>query len=96
MKAIKDYNYQPAEYNVEKNSIVIPSGLNGKQSQITLGFALLELLKTSGKLYGTGKKKGNRYPLVKERCDSMLLGKFLKECLKWKETKNILTSFKLI
>jgi radical SAM superfamily enzyme YgiQ (UPF0313 family) len=88
MKAAKDYGYQPAEYNIEKNSIVIPSNLSGKQSQITLGFALLELLKTTGKLYGTGKKKGNRYPLVKEHCDSMLLEFFLKECLKWEKTKN--------
>jgi len=89
MKAARDYGYQPAEYNIEKNSIIIPSDLNGKQSQITLGFALLEMLKTTGKLYGTGKKKGNRYPLVQERCDSVLLGKFLKKCLKWKRMKNI-------
>jgi len=79
MKAARDFDYQPAEYNIEKNSIVIPSALNGKQSQITLGFALLELLKTSGKLYGTGKKKGNRYPLVQERCDSMLMEIFFKK-----------------
>jgi len=83
MKAAREYNYQHSEYRIEDNAIIFPTNQSGKQSQITLGFALLELLKTTGKFYGTGKKKGNRYPLVQERCDSMLLGEFLKECLKW-------------
>lgn len=78
LKAVGDYNYQPAGYRLEKDAVIIPAGLSGKDSQITLGFALMELLKTTGKLYGTGKKKGDRYPLVEESCDLKILDKFIK------------------
>lgn len=74
LKAARDYNYQPADYRFEKDAVTIPAGLSGRDSQITLGFALLELLKTTGKLYGTGKKKGDRYPLIEENCDLRLNG----------------------
>ncbi|MDO9548238.1 MAG: radical SAM protein [Candidatus Marinimicrobia bacterium] len=77
LKAIKEYHYQPSEYRIEDDAIIIPPDLSGKQSQITLGFALLELLKQTGKIYGTGKKIGGQYPLVVEKVDGEPIRLFL-------------------
>lgn len=77
MKAAREYRYQPSEYRLENDAVIIPPGLSGKQTQITLGFALLELLKQTGKIYGTRKKQGRRYPIIEELCDTELIAEFL-------------------
>jgi len=77
LKAIREYNYQPSDYRIENDRVVLPPNLSGKQSQITLGFALLELLRQTGKIYGTGKKQGNFYPLVQEKYDRTILKTFV-------------------
>ena len=77
IKAANEYMYQPSEYQIENDKIVIPPDLSGKQSQITLGFALLELLKRTGKIYGTSKKQGVCYPVVEETIDKNLIAAFL-------------------
>jgi len=78
LKAIKEYNYQPAKYQIIKNAVIISPGLSGKQNRITLGFALLELLKKTGKLYGTSRKQGCSYPLVEEKYTKGLIDRFRK------------------
>ena len=59
----------------------MPPGLSGQQNRITLGFALLELLKQTGTLYGTGRKQGNGYPLIEERYNKQLINQFLKSTI---------------
>jgi hypothetical protein len=78
LKAIKEYDYQPAKYQIINNAVIIPPELSGKQHRITLGFALLELLKKTGKLYGTSRKQGSSYLLVEEKYTKDLLDQFLK------------------
>ncbi|MBU1063660.1 hypothetical protein KKC74_02470, partial [bacterium] len=77
LKAAKEYHYQPSEYRIEENAIIIPPNLSGKQSQITLGFALLELLKHTGKVYGTLNKRNSNYPVLEEVHDKEVVAKLL-------------------
>jgi len=79
IKAAREYMYQSSNYRVEKGVIFIPPDLSGKQSQITLGFALLELLKQTGKIYGTSKKQGDCYLVVEEVVDKELVATFLEK-----------------
>jgi radical SAM superfamily enzyme YgiQ (UPF0313 family) len=78
LKAIKEYNYQPAKYQIINNTIAMPPGLSGKENRITLGFALLELLKKTGKLYGTSRKQGSSYPLIEEKYTEKLIDQLRK------------------
>ncbi|MFH2024460.1 MAG: radical SAM protein [bacterium] len=77
LKAAKEYHYQPSEYRIEENAIIIPPNLSGKQSKITLGFALLELFKQTGKIYGTLKKRNSKYPVLEEVHDKEVVAKLL-------------------
>jgi len=81
LKAINEYNYQPAKYQIINSAVVMPPGLSGQQNRITLGFALLALLKQTGTLYGTGRKQGNSYPLIEERYNKQLINQFLKSTI---------------
>jgi len=48
----------------------------GKENRISLGFALLELSFKTGKIYGTGKKTKDYYPLFEEKCSTEVLELF--------------------
>ncbi len=83
IKAAREYEYHPTDYFVKNNHIILPEALNGRQSQITLGFALLDILKNTGILYGTAKKTKSQYPLVAEKVDEKLFRLFLSSCSKY-------------
>lgn len=77
LKAVQETGVQPAAYRIRDEAVVLPDHLSGRQSRITLGFALLDLLKQTGQIYGTGKKQDNFYPLVHETCDQSILRMFI-------------------
>lgn len=81
LKAAQEYDYQPASYRIGDQAIIIPDKLSGQQSRITLGFALLELLRERGILYGTDRKKEGQYPLHREVVDTRLLDRFRRQFL---------------
>jgi anaerobic magnesium-protoporphyrin IX monomethyl ester cyclase len=78
LKAARKYHYRPSGYRIAEGTIIMPDKLSGKQSQITVGFALLEIMKNSGILYGTGRKQAGRYPLITEDVDRDLIEVFTK------------------
>jgi radical SAM superfamily enzyme YgiQ (UPF0313 family) len=65
-----------AKFRIQQDRMVLTGKMNGKCAQQVLGFGLLHLLFSTGKLYGTGKKVNNYYPLVKEDCSMELLDYF--------------------
>lgn len=81
LKAAREYCYKPSVYQIRDRAVILPENLSGKQSRITLGFALLEILKERGILYGTAKKRNGRYPLHPEEVDYSLLNRFRRRFL---------------
>lgn len=81
LKAAREYCYKPSVYQIQDRAVILPENLSGKQSRITLGFALLEILKERGILYGTAKKRNGRYPLHPEVVDYSLLNRFRRQFL---------------
>jgi len=77
IKAVETYHYQASDYTLFKNAIELPDKLSGRQNQITIGFALLELLNKTGVIYGTGKKQGHQYPIIQEIFDDDIVRRFL-------------------
>ena len=76
LKEVIDFGYSPSGYSIDSDRIVIKKGLSGKQNRISLGFALLELSFKTGKIYGTGKKTKDYYPLFEEKCSTEVLELF--------------------
>ena len=77
LKEVIDEDYCPAAYQIVDEGIQVADGLDGRQSRVTLGFALLELLIRSGKWYGTRKKRKGVYPLAEEAVSASILARFL-------------------
>ncbi|MGC9364799.1 MAG: B12-binding domain-containing radical SAM protein [Fidelibacterota bacterium] len=82
LKAVRETGDQPTAYQIRDEAVVLPDQLSGRQSRITLGFALLELLRERGILYGTDKKRNGHYPLYPERVDNRLIDRFRRRWLR--------------
>ncbi|MBN2602242.1 MAG: cobalamin-dependent protein [Candidatus Marinimicrobia bacterium] len=77
IKAIEKQRCTVSEYKIENDKISFFQRQDGKESQIALGFALLEILATTGKIFGTTRKQDNQYPLIEEQTDPALVQQFL-------------------
>jgi len=75
IKYIIDRKPQPAEFEIKDHKLFIKNSISGSQTRITIGLALLKLLFEEGKLYYTGKKTRNYYPLIEENVSKKILRK---------------------
>jgi len=76
MKQIVDRDDFSQNFKIEKDRIILERGLSGKQSQYSLGIALLIKFFESGKIYGTDRKVDNYYSIVEEKCDNKIVAAF--------------------
>ncbi|MBO8130211.1 MAG: B12-binding domain-containing radical SAM protein [Candidatus Marinimicrobia bacterium] len=78
IKKIIDESLKPCEFNIENGKVYIKEELPGKEIKITLGFAILDILFKTGKLFYTGRKeKGKFYPLIEENVNQNIIENFL-------------------
>ncbi|HOD37607.1 MAG TPA: radical SAM protein [Candidatus Marinimicrobia bacterium] len=77
MREVIDNEKKPHCPEIESDRIFLEKDLNGRESRYSLGLGLLKLLFERGILYGTGRKEGNFYPIIREICDQKMIERFL-------------------
>ena len=77
IKELLDHAVEPQPYRIGADRILLTQpSMNGRQTRDTLGWALLELFFSTGKLYGTQRKMREGYPIREEIVDQSLLDDF--------------------
>jgi len=79
IKHLIDLNIIPQDFTINNDKIHINRNLNGKETQINLGYGLLLKFYQTGKIFGTYKKNKDYYQLYEENCSASVLKIFHQE-----------------